>query len=200
MSKKCIYFSSLFYNYMVIGAVAISFRCVFLRAIECFLLWKNISKFATATRVKLFMTMTPLSMSPDVTCHRLRHHNCFSSSIQFELIYFISIWASHNLPKILLFSVSEKETNFSITPRSSNFRVIRTNFWGIRIFRKFTVYRLKGSGTLHCMNVSSLSPVICSAQFLTWSIQKISRNTTKSTMWLCAQRRLRSAWASTQSD
>ena len=31
-------------------------------------------------------------------------------------------------------------------------------------------------------------------------IHDMSRNTTKPTNWLCAQRRLRSAWASTQSD
>ena len=30
--------------------------------------------------------------------------------------------------------------------------------------------------------------------------KQISRNTTKPTKWLCAQRRLRSAWASAQSD
>ena len=72
---------------MVIGSVAINFRCAFLRSIECFLLWENISNFAEETHAKQFTTMTPLGMSRDVTCHRLRGHNC-SSSIQFELIYF----------------------------------------------------------------------------------------------------------------
>ena len=59
MSKKYIYFSSLFYSYMVFGSIAISFRCAFLRGIECFLLRKNISNFAEATREKRFTTMTP---------------------------------------------------------------------------------------------------------------------------------------------
>ena len=103
MSKKYIYFSSLFYNYMVFGAVAISFKCAFLRGIECFLLRKNISNFAEATREKRFTTMTPLDMSRDVTCHRLWRYKCFSNSIQFELIYFISIWTSQNLLKIRTF-------------------------------------------------------------------------------------------------
>ena len=31
-------------------------------------------------------------------------------------------------------------------------------------------------------------------------LQHLSRDTTNPTMWLCAQRRLRSAWASAQSD
>ena len=58
MSKKCIDFSSLFYSYMVFGSVAIS-----LRSIECFLLRKNISNFAEATREKRFTTVTPLGTS-----------------------------------------------------------------------------------------------------------------------------------------
>ena len=37
---------------MVFGFVAISFRCAFLSGIECFLLRKNISNFAEATRDK----------------------------------------------------------------------------------------------------------------------------------------------------
>ena len=97
MSKKCIYCSNLFYTYMVFGSVANSFRCTFLRGIECFLLWKNIANFAEATREKRFTTITPLGMSRDVTCHRLWRHNCFSNSIQFEVIYFIIIWTSQNL-------------------------------------------------------------------------------------------------------
>ena len=103
MSKKCTYFSSLFDSYMMFGSVANSFRGAFLRGIECFLLRKNISNFAEATREKRFTTMTPLGMSRDVTCHRLWRHNCFSNSIQFELIYFISIWTSQNLLKIRTF-------------------------------------------------------------------------------------------------
>ena len=88
---------------MVFGSVANSFRCAFLRGIECFLLQKNISNFAEATREKLFTTMTPLGMSRDVRCHRLWRHNCFLNSIQFELIYFISIWTSQNWLKIRTF-------------------------------------------------------------------------------------------------
>ena len=117
MSKKCIHFSSLFYSYMMFGSVAVSFRCAFLRGIKCFLLRKKISYFAEATRENRFTTMTPLGMSRDVTCHRLWRHNCFSNSIQFELIYFISIWTSQNLLKIGTFLCIRKETNFSITPR-----------------------------------------------------------------------------------
>ena len=82
------------------GSVAISFRCALLRGIECFLLRKHISNFAEATRVKRVTTMTSLGTSRDVTCHRLWHHNGFSNSIQFELIYFISIRTSQNLIKI----------------------------------------------------------------------------------------------------
>ena len=103
MLKKCIYFSNFFYSYMVFGSVAISFRCAFLRGIERFLLRKNVSNFAEVTREKLFTTMTPLGISRDVTCHRLWRHNCFSNSIQFELIYFISIRTSQNLLKIRTF-------------------------------------------------------------------------------------------------
>ena len=88
---------------MAFGSVAITFRCAFLRGIECFLLQKNISNFAKATHEKRFTIMTPLDMSCDVTCHRLWRHNCFSNSIQFELIHFISIWASQNLLKIRTF-------------------------------------------------------------------------------------------------
>ena len=109
MSKKCIYFSCLFYNYMVFGSVAIIFKCAFLRGIECSLLRKNISNFAEATREKRFTTMTPLGMSRDVTCHRLWRHKCFSNSIQFELIYFISIWTSQNLLKIRTFLCIRKK-------------------------------------------------------------------------------------------
>ena len=47
--------------------------------------------------------MTPLGMLRDVTCHILWRHNCFSNSIQFELIYFISIWTSPSLLKISKF-------------------------------------------------------------------------------------------------
>ena len=89
---------------MVFGSVAVSFRCAFLRGIECFLLRKNIANFAKATREKRFMTMTPSGMSHDVTCHRLWRNNCFSNSIQFDLIYyFILIWTSQSLLKILTF-------------------------------------------------------------------------------------------------
>ena len=59
LSKKCIYFSSLFYSYMVFGSVANNFRCAFLSAI----LRKNSSNFADATREKGFTAMTPLDMS-----------------------------------------------------------------------------------------------------------------------------------------
>ena len=48
---------------MVFGSVANSFRCAFLRGIECFSLRKNISNFAEATCVKRFTTITPLGMS-----------------------------------------------------------------------------------------------------------------------------------------
>ena len=64
------YFSSLFYSYTVFGSVAISFRCAFLRGIKYFLLRKNISNFAGATREKRFTTMMALGMSRDVTCQR----------------------------------------------------------------------------------------------------------------------------------
>ena len=90
------------------GSVAISFKCAVLRGIECFLLRKNISNFAETTREKRFTTMTPLDMSRDVTCHRLWRHKCFSNSIQFELIYFISIWTSQNLLKIRTFLCTRK--------------------------------------------------------------------------------------------
>ena len=103
MSKNSLYFSSLIYSYMMFGSVVNSFRCAFLRGIKCFLLWKNMSNFAEATREKRFTTMTPLGMSRDVTCHRLCRHNCFSNSIQFNLIYFNSIWTSQNLLKIRTF-------------------------------------------------------------------------------------------------
>ena len=65
------YFSSLFYSYTVFGSVAISVRCAFLIGIECFLLQKNISNFTEATCEKQSMTMMPLGMSRDITCHRL---------------------------------------------------------------------------------------------------------------------------------
>ena len=103
MSKKCIYFSSLFYSYMVFGSVVIRFRCAFLSGIECFLLQKNITNIAEATSEKRFTTMTPLGMSCDVTCHIVWRHNCFSNSTQFELIYFILLWTSQNLLKIRTF-------------------------------------------------------------------------------------------------
>ena len=103
MSKKCLYFSTLFYSYMVVWSVANSFRCGFLRGIKCFLLWKNISNFAETTREKRFTTMRPLGISHDITCHRIWCHNWFSNSIQFDLIYFISIWTSQNLLKIRTF-------------------------------------------------------------------------------------------------
>ena len=61
--------------------------------------------------------MTPLDISRDVTCHRLWRHNCFSNSIQFELIYLFQYEHHKIYLKSVLFSVSEKETNFSITPR-----------------------------------------------------------------------------------
>ena len=71
---------------------------------------KNISNFAEATREKRFTTMTPLGMSRDVTCHRLWRHNCFSNSIQFKLIYFISKWTlPQNLLKNPYFSLYQKK-------------------------------------------------------------------------------------------
>ena len=105
----------------------IIFRWAFLRGIECFLLRKNISNFAKATREKRFTTMTPLGMSRDVTCHRLWHHNCFWNSIKFELTYFISIWTSQILLKIRTFlsikkKKKKKKNNFSITPRMCTYQ------------------------------------------------------------------------------
>ena len=96
-------FQQFILSYMVFGSVANSFRCTFLRVIECFLLRKNISNFAEATREKRFTTMMPLGMSRDVMCHRLWRHNCFSNSIQIELIYHISIWTSQNWLEIRTF-------------------------------------------------------------------------------------------------
>ena len=49
---------------MVYGSVVISFRCAFLRGIECVLLR---GKFAEATRVKRFTTMRHIGMSRDVS-------------------------------------------------------------------------------------------------------------------------------------
>ena len=103
MSKKHIYFSRLVYSNTVFGSVAISFRCPFLSGIICFLLQKNISNFVEATRVKRFTTMMTLGMSRDVMCHRLWRPKCFSDSIWFKLIHFISIWTSQNLLKIRTF-------------------------------------------------------------------------------------------------
>ena len=120
--KKCIYFSSLFYIYMVFGSIAISFKCAFLRGIECFLLRKNNSNFSEATREKLFTTMTLLGMTRDLTCQRLWRHNCFSNSIQFELIYFISIWPSQNLLKIRTFLWIRKR-NYLFDHRSYFFQI-----------------------------------------------------------------------------
>ena len=98
---------------MVFGLFAICFRCAFLRGIECFLLRKKVSSFVEATREKRFTTMSPLSMSRDVTCHRLWRHDCVSNSIQFELIYFISIWTSQNLLKIrTLLSIRQRNELF----------------------------------------------------------------------------------------
>ena len=54
---------------MVFGSVAISFRCAFLRGIECFLLRKNISNFAEAIRDKRFTTMTPLGTVHAAKCY-----------------------------------------------------------------------------------------------------------------------------------
>ena len=85
------------------GSAAFNFRCAFPRVIKCFLLLKNISNLAEVTCEKWFTMMTPLDMSREVTCHRLWCHYCFSNSIQFELIYFISIWTSQNLLKIRTF-------------------------------------------------------------------------------------------------
>ena len=56
---------------MVFGSVAISFRCAFLRDIECFLLRKNISNFAEATREKTILDDDAFGMSLDGTGHRL---------------------------------------------------------------------------------------------------------------------------------
>ena len=123
MSKKCIYFSCLFYNHMVFGSVAIIFKCAFLRSIECSLLWKNISNFAEATREIRFTTMTPLGMSRDVKCHRQWRHKCFSNSIQFELIYFISIWTSQNLLKIRTFLCIRKRNELFDHPSYSSVRL-----------------------------------------------------------------------------
>ena len=99
MSKTYIHFSSLFYSCMMFGSVPISFRCAFLRGIECFLLRKNL-KFCQSDTWK---TIHDDDAFRYVTCRRLWRHNCFSNSIQFELIYFISIWTSQTLLKIRTF-------------------------------------------------------------------------------------------------
>ena len=125
--EKCIYFSNLFYSYIVFGSVAISFRCGFLRGIECFLLWKNTWNFADATRENRFTTMTPLGMPHDVTCHRLWRHNCFSNSIQFELIYFISIWTSQNLLKIRTFLCIRKRNELFDHPMYMSLAQVNKN-------------------------------------------------------------------------
>ena len=54
-------------------------------------------------------------------------------------------------------------------------------------------------GWRHCdvTMTSNLKNVLCRRHFVRWS--QMSRLMTKPTMWLCAQRRLRSAWASAQS-
>ena len=102
MSKKNVY--NIFLKFILqpygVRICCYKFQIHVSRDIEGFLLRKNISNFAEATREKQFMTMTPLGMSSDVTCHRLWRHDCFSHSIQFKLIYFISIRTSQNLLKI----------------------------------------------------------------------------------------------------
>ena len=148
MSKKCIYFSSLFYSYIVFGSVVICFRCAVLSGIECFYLRKNISNFAEATREKRFTTMTPLDMSRDVTCHSLWRHNCFSNSLQFELIYFISIWTSQNLLKIRAFLCIRKRNELFdhpsyVTSLFTGWRLVLRRWQRLLLVNNKTVWKWK---------------------------------------------------------
>ena len=103
-SRKNLYISAV--QDMAFGSVPVSFRCTFLRCIECFLLRKNIWN----KHEKRFTMMMPLSMSHGIACNRLWRHNCFSNSIQFELIYFISIY--HYKIKIQTFLYIRKRNKF----------------------------------------------------------------------------------------
>ena len=67
-------------------------------------------------------------------------------------------------------------------------------FLGDQIFRKFTVI---------ANNVTPSIQFLFHLKFLlvlSWYLSHLSRLTTKPTKWLCAQRRLGSAWASAHSD
>ena len=114
-----------------------------------------------------------------------------------------------------------------VEPRSSNFRVITINFLGVRIFRKFTVVLIsgeyckmgdkEGKQVLMCSWGKKIEPdlefaartdkvsneeeqskvviVYCNALKEKWvTLLQNQQND------LCAQQRLRSTWASAQSD
>ena len=58
----------------------------------------------------------------------------------------------------LLFRLHHLDSLLMVEPHSSNFRVITTNFWGVQIFRKFTVsknhvQRARGSHDLNMVLV-----------------------------------------------
>ena len=110
-------------NCMVLGSIAVSFICTFLRYIECFC-WGKTSRILLKRHIKdgRFTTMTPLGMSRDVRCNRLGCHNCFSKSIHFELIYFISIWTLLNLLKARTFLRIRKINEFIDHP-SQNLQI-----------------------------------------------------------------------------
>ena len=83
-------------------------------------------------------------------------------------------------------------------------RVLRLKHGYERVFAT-----LRKKGTLHScfslINICIVSNSIISLDrfqnpVLRWNKNKMSRDMTKPTKWVCAQRRLRSAWASAQSD
>ena len=110
MSKKMYIFQQFILHYIVFRSVAISFRCAFLRGIECFLLRKKISDFAEATHEKRFMKIHDDDAFRYVTASQIASNSSLYILFQYEhhTIYLKSV----------LSSVSEKETNFSITPRT----------------------------------------------------------------------------------
>ena len=97
------------------GSIAISFRYAFLRGIECFLLRKNILNFAEATREKRRWRLKLCHVTSRGTDYDVITASQIASN---SSLYILFQYEHHKIHlKYERLSVSEKGTNFSITPR-----------------------------------------------------------------------------------
>ena len=95
------------------------------------------------------------------------------------------------LEKFFLPHFHQKITIFPLCSNETGNNMQR-NAWPLPTYPTNPKIQGRGTANKHCLK-DNLRPQMC-------SVQKMNRDMTKQTKWVCAQRRLRSAWASVHSD